>query len=101
MKQKRFTDEQIVGILQEADAGAVVLDLCRKHGMPGAAFYAWKSRHGGLELSEARRLRGLEEVSRKRFAFRRERRAEAAAGREHARQRGAEGPAWKKLAAPA
>ena len=80
MKQRRFTDEQIIGLLKEADAGAVVLDLCRKHGMSSATFHAWKSKHGGLELSEARRLRGLEEVSRKRFAFRRERQAEAAAG---------------------
>ena len=61
MKQKRFTDEQIIGILKEADAGAVVADLCRRHGMSSATFYAWKSKYGGLELSEARRLRGLEE----------------------------------------
>jgi putative transposase len=85
MKQKRFSDEQIIGILKEADAGVVVADLCRKHGLSSAAFYAWKAKYGGLELSEARRLRGLEEVSRKRFAFRRERQAEAAAGRGHAR----------------
>ena len=58
----------------------VVADLCRRHGMSSATFYAWKSKYGGLELSEAKRLRGLEEVSRKRFAFRRERQAEAAAG---------------------
>ena len=57
MKQKRFTDEQIIGILKEADAGMVVADLCRKHGMSSATFYAWKSKYGGLELSEARRLR--------------------------------------------
>ena len=89
MKQKRFTDEQVIGILREADAGMAVLDLCRKHGMSSATFYAWRSKHGGLELSEARRLRGLEEVSRKLsrkrkrfgdFACRRERQAEAAAG---------------------
>ena len=65
MKQKRFTDEQIIGILKEADAGMVVADLCRKHGMSSATFYAWKSKHGGLELSEARRLRGLEEENAK------------------------------------
>jgi len=97
MKQKRFTDEQIIGIVKEADAGVVVADLCRKQGMSSATFYAWKSKYGGLEVSEARRLRGLEEVSRKRFAFRRERQAEAAAGRGHARQRRPEGPAWKKM----
>ncbi len=65
MKQKRFSDEQIIGILKEADAGAVALDLCRKHGMSSATFYAWKSKYGGLELSEARRLRGLEEENAK------------------------------------
>ena len=61
MKRKRFSDEQIIGILREADAGAVVLDLCRKHGMSSATFYAWKSKFGGLELSEAKRLRALED----------------------------------------
>ena len=65
MKQKRFSDEQIISILKEADAGAVVLDLCRKHGMSSATFYAWKSKYGGLELSEAKRLRGLEEENSK------------------------------------
>lgn len=55
MKQKRFTDERIIGILKEADAGMVVADLCRKHGMSSATFYAWKAKHGGLELSEAKR----------------------------------------------
>ena len=53
MKQKRFSDEQIIGILKEADAGAVVLDLCRKHGMSSATFYAWKSKYGGLEVDPA------------------------------------------------
>ncbi len=61
MKQKRFSDEQIIGILKEADAGGGVLDLCRKHGMSSATFSTWKSKYGGLELSEAKRLRGLEE----------------------------------------
>ena len=65
MKQKRFTDEQIIGILKEADAGMVVADLCRKHGMSSATFYAWKAKYGGLELSEARRLRGLAEENAK------------------------------------
>ena len=58
--QKRFSDKQIIGILKEADAG-VVADLCRKHGRSSATFYTWKSKHGGLELSEAKRLRGHEE----------------------------------------
>ena len=65
MKQKRFADEQIIGILKGADAGAVVLDLCCKHGMSSATFYAWKSKYGALELSEAKRLRGLEEENAK------------------------------------
>ena len=65
MKQKRFSDEQIIGILKEADAGMVVVDLCRKHGMSSATFYAWKAKYGGLELSEAKRLRGLEEENAK------------------------------------
>lgn len=51
--------------MKEGDAGAVVLDLCRKHGMSSATFYAWKSKYGGLELSEAKRLRGLEEENAK------------------------------------
>jgi putative transposase len=65
MKRKRFSEEQIIGILKEADAGAVVLDLCRRHGMSSATFYAWKSKYGGLELSEAKRLRALEDENAK------------------------------------
>ena len=61
MKRKQFSDEQIIGILKEAEAGAVVTDLCRRHGMSSATFYAWKARFGGMEVSDARRLRALED----------------------------------------
>nr|WP_144243875.1 IS3 family transposase [Sphingopyxis sp. MWB1] len=61
MKRKQFSEEQIIGILKEAEAGAVVTDLCRRHGMSSATYYAWKAKFGGLEVSDARRLRALEE----------------------------------------
>jgi transposase-like protein len=61
MKRKQFTEEQIIGILKEAEAGAVVTELCRKHGMSSATYYAWKAKFGGLEVSDAKRLRSLEE----------------------------------------
>ena len=61
MKRKRFAEEQIIGILREAGAGAVVRKLCRKHAMSSATYYAWKAKFGGLEVSNAKRLRALEE----------------------------------------
>src|SRR6186997_148409 len=60
MKQKRQTEEQIIAILKEHEAGVKTADLCRKHGISEASFYNWKAKYGGLEVSEARRLRGLE-----------------------------------------
>nr|WP_176497151.1 IS3 family transposase [Sphingomonas sp. HMP6] len=61
MKRKQFSEEQIIGILKEAEAGAVVTDLCRRYGMSSATYYAWKAKFGGLEVSDAKRLRALEE----------------------------------------
>ncbi len=60
MKKSRFSEEQIFGILKEQEAGVTVAELCRKHGMSDASFYTWKSKYGGLCVSETRRLRGLE-----------------------------------------
>ena len=60
MKRSRYTEDQIIGILKEQEAGVPVAELCRKHGMSDATFYNWKSKYGGLEVSEARRLRSLE-----------------------------------------
>ena len=61
MKRSRFSEVQIIGILKEHDAGAKVADLCRKYGMSDATFYKWKAKYGGLEVSEAQRLKLLED----------------------------------------
>ena len=61
MKRTRFTEEQIIGILKEAEAGAKTADLARRHGVSEATIYNWKAKYGGLEVSEAKRLRSLEE----------------------------------------
>ena len=60
MKQKRFSEEQIIGMLKEGEAGAKVVELCRKHGISDATYYNWKAKYGGLTVSEARRLKALE-----------------------------------------
>ena len=61
MKTKQFNEEQIIGVLKEAEAGMKVVDLCRKHGISDVTFYKWRSKYGGLGVSEARRLKQLEE----------------------------------------
>ena len=60
MKKSRFSEEQIIGILKEQEAGVAVAELCRRHGMSDASFYTWKAKYGGLDVSETKRLRGLE-----------------------------------------
>lgn len=60
MKRTRFSEEQIIGVLKEAEAGAKAADLARRHGVSEATIYNWKSKYGGLEVSEARRLKELE-----------------------------------------
>jgi putative transposase len=89
MKRKQFSEEQIIGILKEAEAGAVVTDLCRRRGMSGGTYYAWKTKFGGLEVSETSSGAGGGECA-----------AEAAARRHDARQRGSDGPAFKKWRRP-
>ena len=61
MKRSRFSDEQIIGILKEHQAGLSAAELCRKYGISDATFYTWRKKYGGMEVSEARRLKALEE----------------------------------------
>ena len=61
MRSGRFTEEQIIAILKEQEAGAKTAEVCRRHGISDATFYKWKAKYGGLEVSEARRLRALED----------------------------------------
>jgi putative transposase len=61
MKRSRFNEEQIIAILKEQEGGMPTAEVCRRHGISSATFYKWKSKFGGLEVSEARRLRSLEE----------------------------------------
>jgi putative transposase len=61
MKRSRFSEDQIIGILKEHEAGVAVADLCRKHGVSNASIYKWKAKYGGMDVSEARKLRALED----------------------------------------
>ncbi len=65
MKRKRFSEEQIIGILKEHDAGVSVAELCRKHGVSDASIYKWKAKFGGMDVSEAKRLKALEDENAK------------------------------------
>jgi putative transposase len=64
VRKSRFSEEQIIAVLKESEAGVETGELCRRHGITRASFYRWKSKFGGLEVSEAKRLRQLEEENR-------------------------------------
>lgn len=61
MKRSRFSEEQIIAILKEHEAGSKTADICRRHGISNATFYKWKAKYGGMEVSEAKRLKALED----------------------------------------
>jgi putative transposase len=65
MKRSRFTDDQIIGILKEHEAGLSAADLCRKHGVSDATFYKWRAKYGGMDVSDAKRLRALQDENAK------------------------------------
>ena len=65
MKRSRFTEEQIIAVLREQEVGAKTADVCRKHGISDATFYKWKAKYGGMQVSDARRLKALEDENAK------------------------------------
>ena len=65
MRSSRFSEEQIIGILREQETGSATADVCRKHGISSATFYKWKAKYGGLEVSDARRLKALDDENRR------------------------------------
>jgi putative transposase len=65
MRPSRFTEEQIIAVLRQQECGAATAEVCRKHGISSATFYKWKARYGGLEVSDARRLKALDEENRR------------------------------------
>lgn len=65
MKRSRFSEEQIIAILKEHEAGLSAAELCRKHGISDATFYKWRSKYGGMEISDAKKLKGLEDENRR------------------------------------
>ena len=65
MKRSRFTEEQIIGVLKEQEAGMPTAEVCRKHGISSATFYKWKAKYGGLEVSDARKFKALEDENAK------------------------------------
>ena len=82
MKKQRFTEERIIAVLKEQEAGMKVADLCRKYGISDATFYNWKAKYGGMEVSEAKRLKALEEENAKLKKLLAEQMLDAAALRE-------------------
>ncbi len=82
MKKQRFTEERIIAVLKEQEVGMKVADLCRKYGISDATFYNWKAKYGGMEVSEAKRLKALEEENAKLKKLLAEQMLDAAALRE-------------------